>query len=286
MTLLSRHVASRYLLHLVVIASLLSGLYVAVDTPERINQSQGVLGRIPLVITHVLPVAAGAAVLTAIGALRASGAITLLRASGVGMARILGPVAVAGLAAAVVEAALCLFLAPAALSAGALAPDGAAPAWILHQGRILHRDAGGGFTWHRPSEPPEEAGEMDTGGLDEDLAVLASRAPAERTSTLRLLSVARVAGRMGHDSRAERVELWTRSLLPIALIGAVATCLVACVRRRPAWRGAARLVVAVFACFLGLAVATQLFMNGAAQAWVMLALPAALLGACTASPWP
>ena len=125
MLLLSRYVLLRYLVHLAFITALMVALYAAVDTPERLGHGgASLLARVPLMLAHVLPVAAGAALLSAFQRLRSSGALITLRASGVPWRSILSPALAAGLAVAAIEAAISLSAAPAALAAVSTSPRG------------------------------------------------------------------------------------------------------------------------------------------------------------------
>jgi lipopolysaccharide export LptBFGC system permease protein LptF len=282
MGLLFRYVLLRYLVHLLFITALMVGLYLAVDTPERLGEgAAAILARVPLMLVHVLPVSAGAALLTAFGRMRASGALVTLRASGVSWARILAPVAAAGLGAAALEAALSLAGAPAALAASTTPLAPARPAWVLSKGRVVHVDGKGAA---RAWEPGGDGVELPVSleGLEGDIEALATRPPVEAALITDLVRIARLERRLGHDPRAEIVEAWTRILLPCALLLVLVTCAVSVRRDHRPWRGAARLVVAFVAGWLCLAAATQLFMSGVVPGWVMLALPMAALVVCAA----
>ena len=279
MQLLSRYVLLRYLLHLAFITALMVGLYAAVDTPERLGEG-GVrlLARIPLMLTHVLPVAAGAALLSAFQRMRSSGALVTLRASGVPWRPILAPALAAGLVVAALEAVISLSAAPAALAAVSTAPPAPRPDWVVRDGAILHVEPGGGLAAWTPGGG--EAVAVEDESIRGDLASLAVRRPVEETSTATLVEIARLEERLGHDPRAERVEVWTRLLLPCALLLVLVTCAVSVRREHPTWRAVLRLVTAFSAGWLCLAVATQLFLSGVVPAWSMLALPVAVLALC------
>jgi lipopolysaccharide export LptBFGC system permease protein LptF len=279
MSLLSRYVLLRYLTHLAFITALMVGLYAAVDTPERLGQGgASLLARIPLMLAHVLPVAGGAALLSTFGRLRSSGALVTLRASGVPWRSILAPVLATGLLVAALEAAISLSAAPAALASVSTRPPAARPEWVVRNGAILHAEPGDGLTAWTPAGGATTA--VDAESVLEDLDALAHRRPVEETSTGMLVNVARLEERLGHDPRPERVEVWTRLLLPCALVLVLVTCAVSVRREHPTWRAVLRLVVAFAAGWLCLAVATQLFLSGLVPDWTMLALPSAALLAC------
>jgi lipopolysaccharide export LptBFGC system permease protein LptF len=126
----------------------------------------------------------------------------------------------------------------------------------------------------------------DLARLDADIAALAGLRGAEETSTTGLVSTARLEERLGHDSRGERVELWTRILLPCALVLLFAGCASSVRRGRPAWRSALRIVLSFATAWMCLAIATQAFLSGLAPAWLILALPAGALalGALVRAP--
>jgi hypothetical protein len=94
------------------------------------------------------------------------------------------------------------------------------------------------------------------------------------------VDIARLEERLGHDPRPERVEVWTRLLLPCALLLVLVTCAVSVKREHPTWRAVLRLVIAFTAGWLCLAAATQLFLSGVFPDWTMLALPAGALLVC------
>ncbi|MBW2261275.1 MAG: LptF/LptG family permease [Deltaproteobacteria bacterium] len=279
MLLLSRYVLLRYLLHLAFITALMVGLYAAVDTPERLGQGgTSLLARVPLMLAHVLPVAAGAALLSAFQRLRSSGALVTLRASGVSWRSILSPALAAGLAVAAIEAAISLSASPAALAAVSISPPSPRPDWVVRDGAILHAGPEGSLMAWTPGAG--EAVPVEEATILEDLEALARRRPVEETSTLALVDIARLEERLGHDPRPERVEVWTRLLLPCALLLVLVTCAVSVKREHPPWRAVLRLVIAFTAGWLCLAAATQLFLSGVLPAWSMLALPVAALLVC------
>jgi lipopolysaccharide export LptBFGC system permease protein LptF len=279
MSLLSRYVLLRYLTHLAFITALMVGLYAAVDTPERLGEEgASLLARIPLMLAHVLPVAGGAALLSAFGRLRSSGALVTLRASGVPWRSILAPALVAGLLVAGLEAAISLSAAPAALAAVSTGPAPARPAWVVRDGTILHAAPDGDLTAWTPGGG--EVAATDEASVLEDLEALSHRRPVGEASTLALVDIARLEERLGHDPRPERVEVWTRLLLPCALLLVLVTCAVSVRREHPTWRAVLRLVIAFVAGWLCLAATTQLFLGGVLPDWTMLALPAAALLVC------
>jgi len=152
------------------------------------------------------------------------------------------------------------------------------PDWVVSDGVILHAGAGGGLTAWTPGAG--DAVHVDEASIMEDLETLARRRPVEESSTPALVDIARIEENLGHDPRPERVEVWTRLLLPCALLLVLVTCAVSVRREHPTWRAVLRLVVAFTAGWLCLAMATQLFLSGVLPAWSMLALPVAALLAC------
>ena len=277
MSLLTRHVLSRYLLHLTAVTSVMAGLYAAVDVPERIAGAAGsaaILGRLPLVLSHVLPVAAGAAIVTAYDGMRRSGVIDILRASGVGWGRLLAPALAMGIGLAVLEAALSLGAAPLALRwGGSGSGEGEpGPAWVVEEGLLVHVDGEGGMRAWDPRSGPAQA-PAEAGRLASDIERFTGRRRPDRAGTLELASHADLARRLGHDPRPETVELWTRLLLPAALVMVIATCVVSVVRQHPRWRAIVRLVLAFVVGWLGLAVSTQMYSSGIIPPWGILAVP-------------
>jgi lipopolysaccharide export LptBFGC system permease protein LptF len=117
-----------------------------------------------------------------------------------------------------------------------------------------------------------------TGALARELDTIARRPAIEEASTAQLVAVARIEERLGHDPRAEWVEVWTRALLPCALVLVLAACAVSVRRGHGPLRAAVRLVVVFAVGWLCLAASTQLFLNGIVPGWAMLAVPTAALG--------
>lgn len=286
MNLLFRYILTRYLTHLGAVTLLMTGLYLAVDTPERLAHQGSLLARLPLVLSHVLPVAGGAALLSTFHRLRASGVLTTLRSSGIGWPRLLAPALAGGLLVVVAEAAMSLAASPAALAAATPRSPGERPTWFLDGGQVLHVGEDGALVVWPPGSPPGPHDQDLEGPLAKRLDLLASRPSAAQISTMKLPGIARAAQSTGHDPRPERVELWTRLLLPAAALGLLLSCMVAVRRERHAVRGVARLLGTLAVGWLGLSVATQLYVNGASPAWAILVLPASLLTLCVVSPWP
>jgi hypothetical protein len=198
---------------------------------------------------------------------------------------VLGPVLAAGLAAAFAEAGLAMVAAPAALSASRPAGSREIPGWFVEGDALIARTPQGEFEKWVPG-----AGRV--GGVEpsarsvEDLAVLSRRPAPDMAAMGELVATARAAARLGHDARRERVELWTRLLMPVALLAGVLTCAFAVRTDRSGWRAAGRLLSVVVTGWLTLAVATQLTLNASAPDWIVLVLPAVLMLACAAMPFP
>ena len=275
---------ARYLAHLVLVTGILAGLYLAVDTPERLGGGLSPLvSRIPLVVSHVLPVAAAVALLSCFHGLGAHGAVDLMRASGIPWRRIVGPALLGGALAAGIEAGLAVAWAPAALGAAAGGDAGRRPAWILERGDVFHVGEDGATRAWRPGVGPLDP-PPDPDVARRDLDDLALRADPAAASAADLARTADLAGRLGHDPRPETAELWTRIALPVALAALLAVGASSVRRRRTTARSAASLVLAIFLGWICLALAIQLVSNGAAPPWIIPAMPAAAVGILALSP--
>ncbi len=286
MNLLARYVLSRYLAHLALVTGILAALYLAVDAPERLGDAwSAFLSRVPLVLTHVLPVAAAVALVSSFHGLRISGALDLLLSSGIPWRRILGPALAGGAIAAGLEAGLSLAGAPAALGAAAEDRARVVPVWILAGEDVLHLSPDGAVRAWRPGAGPVEP-PSDIDVVRRDVESLATRQDPAVSTTPGLSRTAALAGRLGHDPRPEVTELWTRIALPCALAVLLAVCAVSVRRGRSTARSAGVLVLAIFVGWLCMAVATQLASSGAAPPWMIPAMPIAAVAALAASPLP
>lgn len=275
---------ARYLAHLVLVTGILAGLYLAVDAPERLQEGiVPLMARIPMIVSHVLPVAAAAALVSCFHGLGASGAVDLMLASGIPWRRILGPALLGGALAAGIEAGLATVWVPAALGAAGADGPGGRPSWILEGGDVFHVGAGGEMRAWRPGVGPVDPPPAPD-VVRRDLDDLALRSDPASASTPDLARTADLVGRLGHDPRPETAELWTRLALPLALVALLAVSAKSVRRKRSTARSAASLVLAIFVGWICLALAIQLVSNGAAPPWIIPSMPAAAVGILALSP--